>query len=329
MIKIVTDFEEELFLYKLPQNAEEQICKDTDAVKIQYLSEVLSDGCFDDIEIYWGHKPFFDTIVNFPNLKWIHLGTSGYDKLNLEYCRSKQIRVSKSSKENARAVVLTAISMLLNDLRGTSFNAVNAIKNQLEKEQIRKSFEVEYPYADTSSSIKVLVLGFGSIGIQLFESLKNLGFQCTAINSTSIFFSDGISRKFTKKTDLSSMVSEADYVINCLPSSPSTKHFVDAEFMGWMKKIAFYISVGRSATTDLESLINRIEVNSLRGAALDVYEDLRNPRFISLVLNRRIVVLPHVAGFYKSYWNSQINLFSSNLKKFLSNEELIDELSDF
>lgn len=326
MTRIVSDFEEDLYLYRLPSFASIEIGKLIGNGKLYFVSEKITSSHIQEIEIFWGHKPSIDIIKRFPNLKWIHLGTSGYEKLDLRYCFNQGIVVTISNKLNSSAVALTAISFLLDDLRGTSFDSRLLLECGSDKNEMRRSFESRFPFSDRGEARKVLVLGYGAIGKRLLRYLDGLSFDFKAVDSTCVYYSNLLTKNYSQKSDLAEYVSEADYIVNCLPSSPSTNGFVDDNFINWMKDSSYYISVGRSSTTDSEALLNGIIENKIRGAALDVFDDFSTQKFKQLVYDKRISFLPHVAGFYRSYWDVQVKFFNENLSRYLKSQELIGRL---
>ncbi len=65
---------------------------------------------------------------------------------------------------------------------------------------------------------------------------------------------------------------DADVVALCAPSNASTRHLVDASFLGAMQQSALLINIGRGSVVDEEALLAALDAGSIAAAALDVFE---------------------------------------------------------
>lgn len=68
------------------------------------------------------------------------------------------------------------------------------------------------------------------------------------------------------------MIAESDYVVNIMPGTPETMKFFNKAVFATMKKTAIYVNVGRGCTNDEADLIEALNTDTIRGAALDVFE---------------------------------------------------------
>ena len=63
-----------------------------------------------------------------------------------------------------------------------------------------------------------------------------------------------------------------------------------------MKKSSYIINTSRGMILDQESLYNAIESNKIAGAALDVFEKEPLSYKSPLILSKKIILTPHIAG---------------------------------
>jgi len=328
MIEIFTDFDDNLRMYSLPIPKEslgerfQHNCRITTRAEIRKKEDYLS------IEIYWGHKPDMNEIRMMQNLKWIHLGTSGYDRLDLSYLERKCIMVTTSSEINAESVALTALTFVLQDLRGALFVAAPENIGQRSMREKRKGFDAKHPYADVASRKTIFTLGNGAIGSRFTKFARYLDFKVLALDSRGLIEFDQSDSSETRisRDSIHEFVARADYIVNCLPLTAETQNLIDRDFLRCSKSTLWYISVGRWTTTNELELVALIQERRIRGASLDVY----SPEFAGLapelLLNGSIATMPHVAGNHASYWENQIALFQYNLQCFLARSELRSRL---
>jgi phosphoglycerate dehydrogenase-like enzyme len=75
---------------------------------------------------------------------------------------------------------------------------------------------------------------------------------------------------------------------------------------------------------DEAALIAALQSGQLGGAVLDVFD--REPLDISSPFWKlpNVIVTPHCAGFREDHWDDVIDLFSENLRRFLSGGPLLN-----
>lgn len=327
MISILTDFEDTLKMYSLPLSHGELEAKLQHNCRIGTRSEWLLESDLSSVDIYWGHKPDMDEIQVMTNLRWIHLGTSGYDRLDLEYLRQKRIMVTTSNELNAESVALSALALVLQDLRGSLFSTSIENKSYASLWEKRKQFETRHPQSDVASNKTVFILGRGAIGSRVMKMTHNLGFQVLALDSQGLVEINtfGEEKQFSLE-NLQEFVSQADYIVNCLPRNLDTDNLVNSVFLEGSQPSLYYISVGRWTTTNERDLVSMVRAKRIRGAALDVYSQDFMSIASDLVCEGSVVTMPHVAGNHSSYWQSQLDLFQYNLNSFVSGSELRSRL---
>jgi D-lactate dehydrogenase len=81
------------------------------------------------------------------------------------------------------------------------------------------------------------------------------------------------SESWCRYVDLRELFEASDVVSLHVPLTPSTRHMVDAELLGAMKRSALLINTGRGALIDSRALIEALKRGSIAGAGLDVYEE--------------------------------------------------------
>ena len=99
----------------------------------------------------------------------------------------------------------------------------------------------------------------------------------------------------TYKTSIEALLKEADFVSLHVPLLDSTKHLINAERLKLMKKNAYLINTSRGPIVDERALAEALKNGTIRGAALDVFENEPNVESGLLKLDN-ILLTPHIAS---------------------------------
>ena len=120
----------------------------------------------------------------------------------------------------------------------------------------------------------------------------------TAI-ATDALVSEGDARwSEARRTDLPSLLTEADVVSLHVPLTDATRNLVGARELASMKAGAIIINAARGGVVDEAALIAELKIGRLGGAALDVFPDepltaQAGARFADLP---NLLLTPHIAG---------------------------------
>lgn len=91
-----------------------------------------------------------------------------------------------------------------------------------------------------------------------------------------------------------------------------------------MKPGVYLVNVGRGKLIDEEALIKALQEGQIAGAGLDVFEVEPLPSGSPLWKMDNVIVSPHVSGFTPTYDHRAIDLFTSNLRRYLEGEPLMN-----
>ena len=107
-IKILTDFKSKLEMFNLNKNEINKLNKKFPTIKIEFinLNKIKKEY---DAEIYWGTRINDKILSKCPNLKWIHFGSVGVDKLSHKNLKNRKILISNSPGINSESVFNLAI----------------------------------------------------------------------------------------------------------------------------------------------------------------------------------------------------------------------------
>jgi lactate dehydrogenase-like 2-hydroxyacid dehydrogenase len=91
------------------------------------------------------------------------------------------------------------------------------------------------------------------------------------------------------------VLAEADFVSLHCPATPETRHLINAERLGRMKRRGFLINTARGDVVDEAALIAALQQGTIAGAGLDVYE--KEPAVpAELIAMENVVLFPHLGS---------------------------------
>ncbi len=304
-ITIYHDFNLELKLYSIPKFFIDQIKKEYSNVCFQDIDSVDDK---DNVKVYFGNRINNKLIKQYKKLKWIHLGCVGYDSIDIEIIRSRNIIMTNSSGLLTNSMVELALNFITSFSRGIQH--INSLRNKNKLN--RKNFDKHYETVTNLNDQKVLICGYGNVGSKLAKVLESLDMDIYTISR-----SKSSNYKNFSIDDLDRIVPEMNYIVNLLPLSKETKYLFDSKLFKKMKNVNF-INIGRGQTVVETDLLLALENSNLNAAALDVFEKEPLSKESDLFDNNRIILTPHVAGLDSRYWYRQLDLFKYNMRAYLT-----------
>lgn len=114
------------------------------------------------------------------------------------------------------------------------------------------------------------------------------------------------------KENADDLFREADFVSIHVPLLPTTRHLVDARRLGLMKKTAYLINTSRGAVVDETALVGALKAGTIRGAALDVFEN--EPELApGLGELKNVILTPHTASATEETRQAMSELAAKNI----------------
>jgi D-2-hydroxyacid dehydrogenase (NADP+) len=178
--------------------------------------------------------------------------------------------------------------------------------------------------ARTLDGSTVGILGVGAIAADLAPRCKALGMQVVGITSTprsapSFDRMEPVGR-------LQEVVRDVDWLVVLTPYRPETRHLVGEQVFAAMKPSAFLVNLARGGVVDEAALLDALHAKRLAGAALDVFQTEPLPEDSRLWAEPRVIVTPHLGGFFDRYPDFALPILERNLRAFLDGkrEEMIN-----
>ncbi|WP_420112462.1 NAD(P)-dependent oxidoreductase [Pseudactinotalea sp.] len=169
----------------------------------------------------------------------------------------------------------------------------------------------------TLAGARVLIWGFGGIGLTLAGYLTALGAQVTGVARTA---GERHGYRVITTADLPTELAATDVLVDILPGSPETDGAVGAEVFAALPEHAWFVNVGRGVTVDEAALDDALRAGSIAGAALDVFRTEPLPADSPLWHAPNTIITAHAAGGRPQQPG---RLIAENLRRYRAGEQLL------
>lgn len=245
-----------------------------------------------DAEIVISNK----TPLNESNLKdasklgLICLLATGYDNVDLAYCKSRGIKVANVVNYCTPAVAqhTLLLAMMLSEKIAYYDDYV---KSGAYSAQDRFS-HFDRLFHDLEGKTWGIV-GMGSIGHRVAE-------LASAFGCMVIFYSASGKSTCTdyERVEFDTLLKESDILSLHCPLSDRTKHLINKDAFGKMKKTAILINVARGPVVDTQALYEALVEEKIAAAGLDVLEkepmEISNPLY-QIKDSTKLIITPHMS----------------------------------
>ncbi|GIW62406.1 MAG: lactate dehydrogenase [Patescibacteria group bacterium] len=204
-----------------------------------------------------------ENLEKLPNLKYITTRSTGYDHIDLNYCKDKKILVSNVPDYGSKTVAEYAFALILEITKKLNESIQMAkLQKPLNRSKIR-GFEL---YNKTLG-----LLGFGKIGKETAKIADGFGMKILVYNRSRY---PEFEKKYNLKfADLKTVLQKSDILSLHLPLTEETYHILNKDTLKLCKKGSIIINTARGGLIDQSALLCAIEDNHIAMAGLDVLEE--------------------------------------------------------
>jgi len=249
---------------------------------------------------------------------WIQVYSAGVDRCvgNPSLAEGSKV-VTNAQRIASPALAEHAIALMLALIRGFDRYYVNQSAGNWERDVgLERTDFIEL------EGRTALVVGLGGIGTQTASRAHALGMRVIATRGSRREGPEYVEYVGLADETLE-LASQADVVINTAPLTEQTRGMFNAEFFDAMKPTAYFVSVGRGASTVTDDLIVALNKGSIAGAGLDVTDPEPLPAGHPLWTTPRVIITPHVAARSDKARQRLFLLVAENLRRYVAGEPLL------
>jgi phosphoglycerate dehydrogenase-like enzyme len=262
---------------------------------------------------------FFASLQRAPNLRWLHVCSSGADRPDYAKLMARGVRVTTSAGANAVAVAHSALTGVMALGRGLP----RSLAAQRRREWLPLRFELS---PRDLPGQRAVVVGLGRIGLEIARLLKSLGLRVTGVRKRAgepAAHCDAV-HPFS---EFRRCLPEADWLVLACPLTPETRSMVDAAALAAMPAGARLVNVARGEVVVEKDLVAALRSGHLESAYLDVFENEPLPVDSPLWDMDQVFITAHSAGNSTGFAGRVNDLFLDNLGRWTRGEALVNEVS--
>lgn len=247
----------------------------TDEELIDFLKDC--DGAIIALEEF--NKKVID---NLPNIKAVSKFGVGLNNIDIEYAKSRNIKIGWEkgvNKQSVAEMTLGFMLMLIRNLYVTS----NLLSNGI--------WQKNGGYSLYNKTIGII--GIGNIGQELINLLK--AFNCTILVNDVINQDEYYKKHNLKEVSKEEIFRHSDIITIHTPLNEQTNNLININTLQLMKKSAFLINTARGEIINLNDLKLALKTNLIAGAAIDVYHE-EPPKDLELLGLPNLICTPHIGG---------------------------------
>jgi len=139
------------------------------------------------------------------------------------------------------------------------------------------------------------IVGVGRIGARVAQICRD-AFGMRVLGYDPQLDEAAIASRGAEARTLQALLAQSDFVTLHTPSTPQTRHLIDAKAIAGMKRGAWLINHARGALVDTDALTAALKSGHLAGAAVDVLEVEPPAATLELLQLDNVIVTPHSAA---------------------------------
>jgi D-lactate dehydrogenase len=197
-----------------------------------------------------------------PNLKLIATRSTGFDHIDIDYAKEKNILVANVPEYGSRTVAEYTFALILT-LMKKIYQSINQAKVfDFDHSRIR-GFDL--------AGKTLGIIGLGRIGLEVLKIAK--GFQMNVLVYTRTKKEELANQYQFQYSDLNTVLSSSDIITLHTPLTNETFHLINQNNITLIKKGAYLINTARGGLVETQALVKALEAGILAGVALDVLEE--------------------------------------------------------
>ncbi len=250
-----------------------------------------------------------------PDLKLIAVSATGFNNVDVEFCREHKIAVTNVQGYSTRSVPEHVIAMTYALKRNLFGYHQDIAKGEWQRNKQFCFFS--HPITDVAGSTLGIV-GSGALGQATATLAKAIGMQVIfAERKGAQPCRDGF-------VPFEQVLKMSDVLTLHCPLNEQTHNLIGKQELAMMKPSAILINAGRGGLVDETALVAALRQGVIAGAGVDVFTqepaDINNPLLDAMDLPN-LLLTPHVAWGSASSIQSLVDILMDNVTAFIEGRE--------
>ena len=249
------------------------------------------------------------TLGNAKSLKYIGLFATGYNNIDIEYCKSRGITVCNAAGYSTEAVAQHTFALILNH-----YSRIAEYNEFVQGGGWQRSDTFSpFVYGTVELSGKTIgIVGLGTIGKRVAEIAQAIGMNVVFFSRSKKEF-DG-----ARQVTLEELVKVSDIVTVHCPLNDGSRGMFDRALFAKFKPAAYFVNTARGGIADEAALRWALEEGVIAGAAADVLSIEPMAADCPLLGAPNMTLTPHTAWAAKETRERCVQQTYETLKAYLS-----------
>ena len=255
------------------------------------------------------------TLKDAPNVKLICLLATGFDNVDLAYCRSRGIKVTNVINYCTSTVAQHTLLLALALSEKIAFYD-DYVKSGAYSAQDRFS-NFDRTFYDLEGKTWGII-GMGTIG-------RRVAGLAQAFGCRVIFYSASGKSTCTdyERVEFDTLLQESDILSLHCPLSDRTRGLINKDALSKMKETAILVNVARGPVVDTRALCDALVTDRIAGAGLDVLEQepmAKDNPLARIKDSSKLIITPHMAWASLESRTRLVDEVVKNIEAFLAGE---------
>ena len=242
-------------------------------------------------------------------LKYIGLFATGYNNIDIEYCRKNGITVCNAGSYSTNAVAQQTFALILEH-----YNKVAKYDQYVKDGKWKRSPTFSpfvYPLNELSGKT-IGIVGLGTIGKEVAAIANAFHMHVIAYNRSRRDVPNVEQVSFEK------LLKESDIITVHCPLNPDSEDLFNKETFMKMKQGALFVNTARGGVMVEQDLYDALECGHLGGACIDVLRVEPMEEECILTQAKNCIITPHVAWAPLETRLRLMDIVADNIRCFLN-----------
>ena len=257
-----------------------------------------------------------ETIEQLPDLKFITVLATGFNIVDIEAAKKRNIPVSNVPIYGTDTVAQYVFALLLDHCHKVAHHSARV----KDGEWARRGDFCFWDYSLTElAGLTMGIVGFGRIGRRTGELAHAFGMNVIAAD---VYKGDAPGYEPFEWKEIPELFAEADVVSLHCPQTADNVGFVNKALLSTMKPTAFFINTARGPLVNEQDLTDALNNDVIAGAAVDVVSkepiEASNP----LMKAKNLLITPHMAWGTVAARTRLMGTTAENVKAFIDGKPI-------
>jgi lactate dehydrogenase-like 2-hydroxyacid dehydrogenase len=247
-----------------------------------------------------------ELMARLPALGIVAINGVGFDKVDLDECRRRGIRVTTTPNALTDDVADLAVGLVISLLR--------QIPGSDRYVRAGQWANGDMPLGRKVSGKRFGIVGLGNIGKAIADRLSRFG---------SVSYYDVLPQRvpYAFVPSVGELAGQSDVLILAATANASSRGFIDRDILNALGSKGYLINAARGSLVNESDLMEALVEGRIAGAALDVFADEpRVPETLRTAPN--VVLTPHIASATVETREAMARLVLANLDAFFAGQPL-------